>query len=110
MVFESFDQVVAYIKANESLSPYIQTSREQTNKLRALIDGTMFSDLLVRIEDVESTTKALARKKHSRSIKDLFDRLYRPIDNIYHSTGGSTVFLNDSKSILSKRLEDIRHV
>ena len=31
------------------------------------------------------------------------------LDNIYHSTGGSTVFLGDSKDLLGDTLKNIRH-
>ena len=91
MTFADDNEVLLYIKNNQSICSYIKRSREQTTELKALVSGKMFTDYLIKkIEHIEGEKRAIARKKYSRSVIDLFERLLRPIDNVYHSTGGST--------------------
>ena len=85
---------------NDNINPpkFVAVGREQSHKLFALIHGDMFLDTLLRIEGIESKDKALARKKYSRDIVHLYDRLLRPNSNVYSANGGSMHFdVSDSE-------------
>ena len=93
------------IEAQRVLKAYVKTpawitaAREQSNKLFALIHGDKFIDLLInKIEYIESSNKAAARKRYSRDIIHYFERILRPNANIYSANGGSISLNIDSES------------
>lgn len=89
MTFKDHSEAINAIKQHEQLSPLFLQMREDSKELKALINGEGFIDeLLEKIEFIESTKKAEARLKFSRSIQDTFARIFQPIDNIYYATGG----------------------
>jgi len=110
MVFKDEQEAIKYIKANETVSKRISDARTEHKELKALINGEDFTSLLLQIENVESKQKAKARKSYSRNIVDFFSRLLRPVDNVYHSTGGSKVYDIEGKKreILLYTLDNIR--
>lgn len=110
MVFKDEQEAIRYIKANETVSKRISDARTEHTELKALIDGEGFTALLLQIENVESKQKAKVRKTYSRNIVDFFSRLLRPVDNVYHSTGGSKVYdiEGEKREILLNTLADIR--
>jgi hypothetical protein len=79
---------------------WLKAAREYNTKLLALVEGVNFTDLLSKIEHIEkSNDKFKARKKYSKSIKDLNERLLRPIENVFTSTGGSVELkMSDSRN------------
>ena len=99
-------QAQQVLKANLKTPKFITESREQSNTLFALLHGDEFIDTLIeKIEYIESPNKALARKKYSRDVVHLFDRLLRPVSNVYSANGGSIhldVSEEQSKELLSK--------
>ena len=112
MIFQTEEQIFKYIKANQKLSPWVADARVYHKRLLALIDGDGFKELLItKIEHIEGTQKAIARKKYARSIKDFYERLLRLTDNIYQSTGGVKRYenLTDSQTEqLEEHLNDIK--
>jgi len=99
------------ILSSEKTPDWINSAREYTKLLFALIEGKDFDELLIKVEYLEGDKKSIARKKYARSIKDMFERLGRLIDNVYSSTGGSKNYndLTDSqKESLVKTLSNIR--
>ncbi|MEE9189269.1 MAG: hypothetical protein V3U16_00685, partial [Candidatus Neomarinimicrobiota bacterium] len=81
MAFE-LDEVIQIIKNNEQVPKWVTKSRETHKTLRALIDGDDFKTELSKIEHIEKSEKKWeVRRKYSRSIKDVNQRLLRPIDN-----------------------------
>lgn len=101
MIFKDDSEAIAYIKKHEKLSEDFKEMREYSSTLKALVNGDDFiEELICKIEGIESNLKALAREKYSRSIKDLFSRLFQPIDNIYYATGGVKEY--DIKSTTTK--------
>ena len=95
MIFENEQAVIDYIKANQKEPDWITTARKYTEELKALVDGTKFVDILIdRIEKIESTQRAAIRKRYSRSVQDLFMRLFLPIENVFSSTGGIKNYKN----------------
>ena len=93
MVFTD-EEALALVKEQSKKAPdWVVTAREQTDILFALVEGEKFDELLIKkIEFVESQKKADARKKYSRDIVDLFERLLLPIANVFNSSGGSVKY------------------
>lgn len=109
MAFE-LEEVLQIIKANEQVPQWVAMSRKNHKTLRALIDGDDFKTELSKIEHIEKSEKKWeVRKKYSRSIKDLNQRLLRPIDNVYSATGGSKAY-NLKGDQLKKLLEKLSNV
>ena len=89
MIFKSDEEAILAIKKNLKVDEEFIEMRECSDELKALVNGDDFIDELIEnIEGIESNVKAEARKKYSRSIKDLFGRIFQPIDNIHYATGG----------------------
>jgi len=89
MIFKDDQEAIAVIKTHERVCKDFLEMREYSRQLRALVNGEDFiEELIEKIEIIESEKKALARRKYSRDIKDVFSRLFQPIDNIYYATGG----------------------
>jgi hypothetical protein len=69
---------------------WVATARDNSRLYKALIDGEGFSDVLIQeIEQLESKAKAKARKKYSKDIRDVFERVMKPRENVFQANGGS---------------------
>lgn len=105
-------QALTILKASQQIPPFIETSRTESRELFALLEGTGFiKELINRIEFIESEKKSLARKKYSRDITPFYERLLRPVDNVYSATGGSVVYNIEDKEkrmSLMKKISRIR--
>ncbi len=89
MIIETVDDAIAILQSQKTVSQLFLDMRSMSKELNALVNGKDFIDeLIYKIEVIESDKKAEARRKYSRDIKDLFSRLFQPIDNIYYATGG----------------------
>lgn len=111
MIFKDDNEAINYLKMHQTVSKEFIAYREYSKTLKALVNGEDFIDELInKIEHVESNLKALARKKYSRNIKDLFSRLFQPIDNIYYATGGVKDYDIKNESIKNKFLKQIANI
>lgn len=111
MIFKDDNEAIAYLKKNETLSEDFKEMREYSSTLKALVNGDDFIDELInKIDGIESPLKARARKKYSRSIKDLFSRLFQPIDNIYYATGGVKEYEIQSQTTKTNYLKQIANI
>ena len=111
MIFKDDNEAIAYLKKHETLSSDFKEMREYSSTLKALVNGDDFIDELInKIEGIESSLKAKARKKYSRSIKDLFSRLFQPIDNIYYATGGVKEYDIQSDTTKANYLKQIANI
>jgi hypothetical protein len=89
MTLKDDQEAVDKIKKNMVLTPAFKKMREYSKELKSLVNGEDFlEELICKIENIESETKAKARSKYSKNIKSLFSRLFQPIENIYYSSGG----------------------
>jgi hypothetical protein len=108
----SEDQIQKILKKNSKITPsWIMEARDYRDTLFALIEGEDFDKLLEKVEHIEGTKKAVARRKYARNVKDMFERLLRMTDNIYSATGGIKRYigLSDSeKETLVKSLSNVR--
>ena len=86
----TFEEAVELIKKHQTVPKWIQDARTAAQELRALIDGDKFSELLInKIEKIESSSRAAARKKYVRDIRSLFERILSKRSNVFESSGGS---------------------
>lgn len=83
------EEIKTIINDSQKVPDWVAEARKYNICLEALIDGYKFEDELYRIEHKEDEKQLLARKRYSHSIKDVFSRVLRPLDNIYSATGGS---------------------
>jgi hypothetical protein len=89
MKFKDEKEVIKLIKANLSVPAWMGVVREDSKTLRALVFGEGYSDLLINeIEKIESPARALARKKYSKDIRDMFHRIHEARDNVFSASGG----------------------
>jgi len=111
MIFKDDNEAISFIKKHEQVSSDFKEMREYSNTLKALVNGDDFiEELICKIEGIESELKAKAREKYSRNIKDLFSRLFQPIDNIYYATGGVKDFDISNETIKKKYLKQIANI
>lgn len=92
---------------NQDVPKWITDAREDHKDWKAYFYGEEFRDKLIRLEHIESENRADARKKYSKPIKDLNQKLVRPIDSVYSAVGGSKDYPgiksdNDKKKFLQK--------
>lgn len=91
MVFTD-EQAIDKIRelSEEGVPAWVTTARDNSELYKALIDGEGFSKVLVeKIEMIESENKAKARKKYSKDIRDVFERVMKPRENVFQANGGS---------------------
>ena len=111
MIFEDNEEIIAFVKEHLQVSPNFKLAREQHTELLALIEGDDFKEELIKeIEQIESPDKAESRKKYSRNIVDLYERLLNPISNVFSATGGSKKYEleGDQLTDLLKKISNIR--
>lgn len=110
MVFQDEQQVIDLIKEFVNPPKWVQDSREEHKKLKALVTGENFTELLIhQFEKIESKDRAVARKKYSKDIRDLFSRVYSPRDNVFRAAGGSVTDKYSSEANKTKYLESSRN-
>lgn len=99
MIFTN-DEALELVKEQAKIVPeWVLAARIQSEMLFALVEGEDFDELLINhIEYVESKKKALARKKWSRNVVDLFERLMLPIANVFNSSGGAIKYDLEGKN------------
>lgn len=87
-----FDEetVLIEVQKHQSLEGWVQKARENSRELKALITGEGFHEELInKIEGLESDVRSIARKKYSKDIRDVFQRINKKRDNVFQANGGS---------------------
>lgn len=111
MAFSDKD-IFELIKQNQLEKDWIKEAREINKELNALKYGKNYHELLVRIEKVENSDRAIARKNYSYDIRDMFERVMQPRQNVFSADGGSTWWkegLNNArKENIKEALQDFR--
>jgi hypothetical protein len=72
--------------------PRIARGREYSKKLRRHIYGERLEQHLETIEGFERASLKAVRTKYTKSNKDLFSRLGRPLDKVFTARGGSVYY------------------
>jgi len=107
----SEQQAINLVRENLRVSRDMEELRHKSKTLYALVDGDDFKDELIdRIEFIESSKKAKARKKYARDIQDFFVRLFQPMDNIWYATGGNKVYDIKDKDVKKQFLHRISNI
>jgi hypothetical protein len=92
MIYQ-IDEILKILQnSTQSVPLWISEQRKINIELEALVNGIKHFEQLYKIEHKEDDDQLEARKRYSHSIKDLFDRVLRPLDNIYSSTGGTKYY------------------
>ncbi len=90
MKFPTNDEAINFVKDHLKVDPWVALARENKKVLRALVLGDKFKDVLInRIEKIESIDRQIARKKYSKDIRDMFDRVMKPRSSVFSASGGS---------------------
>lgn len=111
MIFDSDEQAIQFVREHQKPSPFFVKARDESKELFALVDGLDFTEELIeRIEHIESEDKKKAREKYSRSIKDLYGRLFQPITNVFNATGGVKKYEIENEEILRELITIISRI
>jgi hypothetical protein len=90
MEFTTDQEVIDFIKEHKKAPKWVSDARTNHKTLNALITGKKFDEiLLTQIEKIESAARSIARKKYSKDIRDMFDRVMQPRANVFTASGGS---------------------
>ena len=93
---EALKKIVQY----QTTPQWVLHARERSSEFKALVTGEKFSDLLInRIESIESAKRAIARRKYSKDIRDMFDRVFKKRYNVFEAVGGSEVVKIESETL-----------
>lgn len=104
-------KAIEIVKENQTIAADMIAAREYTDDLKAVIAGKDYVDKIVQIDHLESEKKINSRKKYTFSTKDLAERVFRPIDNVWSATGGNKVYSIDNEKKekeLSKWVKNFR--
>jgi len=100
------EEIIEIIKSTQSAPSWVVRARETNEELNALVYGENFKELLInQIEKIEDSGRALARRKYSIDIRDLFQRIMEPRNNVFSADGGSE---NWNEEINENRIEAVR--
>ena len=95
---EAIDKVKELSK--EGTPNWVTKARDESKIYKALVDGDDFCDVLInKIEHIESSARAEVRKKYSKDIRDLFERVMKPRENVFQANGGSEKLLITNENI-----------
>jgi hypothetical protein len=111
MVFQDVQEVINKLKWLSKVPDWVISARRYHKNMKALVLGEGYKELILKIEHIESSKKAEARKKYSRPIKDINAKLLEPVSNVYSANGGNKVYNIDSeeqKSQFLKKLGNVR--
>jgi len=110
MVFKDEQEVIAFIKANMRPHDWIKDARKNHKTLSALVLGKDFhKELITQIEKIESKSRSIARKKYSKDIRDMFERVMQPRTSIFTASGGSVKFDMPSETNKEKFIKHLMH-
>jgi hypothetical protein len=109
-IFESIDDVYKEIREHQQVPAWITDARKYHKRMKALVYGKDFVDLLLQIEHIESEKKAQARRKYARSIKDAVAKILEPVGYVYSATGSSVHFNISSEEQKGKLLKTLGNV
>lgn len=101
MIFSSTEAIAKIKELSENgLPTWVSEARDKSRIYKALVDGENFAEVLIdKIEGIESTSKQTARRKYSKDIRDVFERVMKPRENVFQSNGGSEKLLLENEGI-----------
>lgn len=90
MILETSD--ILQIMKDNPAKALLDNARKQAGLMNAHITGQNFKETITYDEAFEDEQKKNLRQKYSRSNRDLFGRLHRPLDKVFRAKGGSIVY------------------
>jgi len=106
--FKDEKEVIQFIRDNMTVKPWLVQARKDSKLLRALVLGEDFKNVLIKkIEQLESQPRSIARKRYSKDIRDMFERVMQPRDNIFSASGGSVHIKVDSTKQKERFIETL---
>jgi len=110
MEFKDDKEVIDFIKKHNKVQKWVSDARTNHKTLSALILGKDFHEVLIeKIEKIESADRSVARKKYSKDIRDMFDRVMQPRANVFTASGGSVHNDITNKQQKEKFIESLAH-
>lgn len=107
--FENFDQVAIAIRKNQTPHSWVNEAREYNKTLTAIVTGKNFHDVLIeQIEKIESSQRAIARRKYSKDIRDVMKRILNKRENVFQATGGSENFDISSEQLKNEFIDNLQ--
>lgn len=96
------EQALEKIKKYQTTPQWVLQARSKSDELKALVTGEKFHELLIdRIEHIESSKRAVARRKYAKDIRDMFNRVFKKRYNVFEAVGGSEVVRIESENLKS---------
>ena len=84
MVFNTEDEVIKFLEDNITIPKWVGVARKESEGLKALVNGENFDEFLIeKIEHIESASRATARKKYSKDIRSIFERINQTRVNVF---------------------------
>lgn len=110
-IFHTEEEAINFVKIHSKSTPkWVSDAREEHTTLKALVFGENFhKELITRIEKIESEDRAKSRKKYSKDIRDLFNRVMQPRTSVFNAPGGSVHNEITSESVKEKLAEVLKH-
>ena len=110
MGFKNTEEVFDTLRKYQSIPNWVTDSRTTHKRLKALVTGEDFTELLInQFEKLESKDRAVAREKYSKDVRDLFNRVYAPRENVFRASGGSVVDRFMSEAIRQRYLDTVKN-
>jgi len=84
------DEIIELIKANQQAPKWVCDARDNHRKLNALVTGKEFSkELIQEIEKIENLDRQKARKKYSKDIRAVSERITKRRSLVFQADGSS---------------------
>lgn len=77
------------IFTSNPLKVQLAEARKQSSRLAMHITGLNMKSAIETMDEFETEQKKNLRQKYSRSNRDIFTRIHRPIDKVFSASGGS---------------------
>lgn len=100
MIFNNDKEVTKFLEDKLKKETWVGLAIDNSTELRALVNGEDFNELLLKIEGIEGTALAIARKKYAKDVRSLWTRLNQPRSNVFTASGKEVI--NDIKSTTIK--------
>lgn len=102
MVTFTEQEAIELLKRHRVVDKWVFEARQRRAEFNALVNGVDFSELLIKIEGIETEKRAKSRKKYAKDIRDVFARVFKKRYNVFEAVGGSEITRIDSNTIKQK--------
>lgn len=104
------ESILDLVRMHQKPTEWVKEARDYHKVLKALVLGEKFNEVLIeKIEHIESEKRQQARKKYSKDIRDLFERVLSVRSNVFSASGGSEVVEVPSQEKLDQIVKSLTH-